>query len=199
MTQPHTPQSLAELPLKADVAAIATALGLSTAGSRSAIEARILEHNQTPGAEGGAAAEGADANGSGSESDGSGSESGSSEGDPYSESESTDASADAEEAETQMESGKLSPVAASLVSQLVASYMGEDEARTEIPSVIEALEAGKQPCIVEGRGNKRHEVAVVDQLFSRVDHASDASPGRDGVLMNIARQLENRGLYPAAN
>lgn len=88
---------------------------------------------------------------------------------------------------------KLSSKATASAATLVASYLGEDAAALG-NGVVKALEAGKQPCIVTGTGNRRFALQVFDQPFNFSDASNDVSD----VCVNIARRLASRLLYPRA-
>jgi outer membrane biosynthesis protein TonB len=99
----------------------------------------------------------------------------------------------APDAQPELHRVKLSGKAVASATTLVASYLGED-ATALGNSVIKALEAGKQPCIVTGTGNRRFALQVFDQPFNLSDASTDVS----GVCVNIARRLASRLLYPRA-
>ena len=171
---PHTLESLEELPRKADVIAIAEQAGIDTEGTRAEITARILE-----------AQAGADGDSS-SSGDGSPSESSSSADDAGSDT----SSADSKEP---VATGALSDDAKQLLETVVASYYGVEEAPAEMPAIFEAIEAGRQPCIITGKGNARFAVQITDDAFDCDDRASDVT---DGVLSNLARILADKLIFP---
>lgn len=89
--------------------------------------------------------------------------------------------------------GALSDDAKQLLETVVASYYGVEEAPAEMPAIFEAIEAGKQPCIIAGKGNARFAVQIADDAFDCDDRASDVT---DGVLTNLARILADKLIFP---
>jgi hypothetical protein len=179
---PHTLESLEALTRKSDVIEIADQLGLDTEGTRAEITARILEA-QNSATEDAAATDDA----------------------TTAEDAATDdvveveALEDADLVETPVESysppkpGPLCCVGKVALETVVASYFGVDEAPAEMPAIYEAVEAGKQPCVVVGKGNSRFALQTFDELFDCDDVSRDVT---DGVLTNLARYLSDKLLFP---
>ena len=91
---------------------------------------------------------------------------------------------------------RLSTPARASLFKSIGSLMGTEEAKAEIEGVIHAIESGKQVCIVAGKGNRRFDVQVFDVPFDAADCSGDIPPGRDGVSVNLTRRLAVQVLYP---
>lgn len=178
----HTLESLDALGRKADVAAIAAERGLSTEGSRAELTQRILEAQTA-----------------------------------------TDTSTDdltsttpvvvvtpvqpvtedidiavpvADEVTDEFSTVVLSSTGKLALEQLVASFFGAADTPDIMDTVYSAVEAGKQPCIVVGRGNVRFAIEVFEEPFDSQNCSKDADPEDSRVSVNLARALYDKGLYP---
>ena len=185
---PHTIESLAELPRKTDVIAIAESMGLDTEGTRAEISRRIVDGldahiDITIPAQPAAAS------------------------DPSAiviPAAVTDAVAavtiaTVERLRSEVPTApvlRLSTPARASLFKSIGSLMGTEEAKAEIEGVIHAVESGKQVCIVAGKGNRRFDVQVFDVPFDAADCSGDIPPGRDGVSVNLTRRLAVQVLYP---
>ena len=185
---PHTIESLAELPRKTDVIAIAESMGLDTEGTRAEISRRIVDGldahiDITIPAQPAAAS------------------------DPSAiviPAAATDAVAavtiaTVERLRPEVPAApalRLSTPARASLFKSIGSLMGTEEAKAEIEGVIHAIESGKQVCIVAGKGNRRFDVQVFDVPFDAADCSGDIPPGRDGVSVNLTRRLAVQVLYP---
>ena len=185
---PHTIESLAELPRKTDVIAIAESMGLDTEGTRAEISRRIVDgldaHIDIAIPAQPAAAS-----------------------DPSAiviPAAATDAVAavtiaTVERLRPEVPAApalRLSTPARASLFKSIGSLMGTEEAKAEIEGVIHAVESGKQVCIVAGKGNRRFDVQVFDVPFDAADCSGDIPPGRDGVSVNLTRRLAVQVLYP---
>ena len=185
---PHTIESLAELPRKTDVIAIAESMGLDTEGTRAEISRRIVDgldaHIDIAIPAQPAAAS-----------------------DPSAiviPAAATDAVAavtiaTVERLRPEVPAApalRLSTPARASLFKSIGSLMGTEEAKAEIEGVIHAIESGKQVCIVAGKGNRRFDVQVFDVPFDAADCSGDIPPGRDGVSVNLTRRLAVQVLYP---
>jgi hypothetical protein len=192
---PHTIESLAELPRKTDVIAIAESMGLDTEGTRAEISRRIVDgldaHSDIAIPTQPTAASDLSV--------------------VVIPSAVTDADLAAVTSVTvehlRSEVPELPEVPAAPVLRLstparaslfrsIGSLMGTEEAKAEIEGVIHAIESGKQVCIVAGKGNRRYDVQVFDVPFDAADCSTDIPPGRDGVSVNLTRRLAVQVLYP---
>lgn len=186
---PHTIESLAELPRKTDVIAIAESMGLDTEGTRAEISRRIVDCLDThidiaiptqPTAASDLSV-------------------------VVIPSAVTDAdlaavtSTTVEHLRSEVPTTpalRLSAAARASLFKNIGSLMGIEEAKAEIEGVINAIESGKQVCIVAGKGNRRYDVQVFDVPFDAADCSADIPPGRDGVSVNLTRRLAVQVLYP---
>lgn len=186
---PHTIESLAELPRKTDVIAIAESMGLDTEGTRAEISRRIVggldAHIDIAIPAQPTAASDLSV--------------------VVIPSAVTDAdlaavtSATVEHLRSEVPTTpalRLSAAARASLFKSIGSLMGTEEAKAEIEGVIHAIESGKQVCIVAGKGNRRFDVQVFDVPFDAADCSADIPPGRDGVSVNLTRRLAVQVLYP---
>jgi hypothetical protein len=189
---PHTIESLAELPRKTDVIAIAESMGLDTEGTRAEISRRIVDcldaHIDIAIPTQPTAASDLSV--------------------VVTPSAVTDAdlaavtSATVEHLRSEVPEVpavpalRLSTPARASLFKSIGSLMGTEEAKAEIEGVIHAIESGKQVCIVAGKGNRRYDVQVFDVPFDAADCSADIPPGRDGVSVNLTRRLAVQVLYP---
>ena len=90
----------------------------------------------------------------------------------------------------------LTSTAKLAVRQVVSSFLGAEAAAPKLTEVCDAIEEGKQPCVVEGNGNAKFVVRVFDKPFNRADVTADIAPGLAGVSVNLARMLCSKNLYP---
>lgn len=176
----HTIESLAALHRKTEVVDIAAAMGLDTEGTRAEISARIVEAQL---AEPSASEE-------------------SVEPVPVEVAEPVTVEPVVVEPVT-VEPTVAEPVALKLSNparlsllKLIGSFLDADAAKADLDNVVKAIEAGKQPCIVAGQGNRRFTLQVFDTPFNPADCATDIPPGRAGVAVNLARRLAVQVLYP---
>jgi len=178
----HTHASLEAIRLKDDVIALAANMGVETEGTRADIYERILAAQDAQLASAATVSAAATPDTAPAP-------------DAQPEQPAPDAQPEqpAPDAQPELHRVKLSGKAVASATTLVASYLGED-ATALGNSVIKALEAGKQPCIVTGTGNRRFALQVFDQPFNLSDASTDVS----GVCVNIARRLASRLLYPRA-
>lgn len=198
-----TREELDGLRLKSDVAEVAEAAGLSTEGTRAEITERILARVAEAAANDAAAVNDAG--------DGGGPPN-----DPPPDEATQDPSVETP-VRARDEDGKFSPDdpetapdeawdpptpgsftkrALTLADNLLGSYLGADAIPLHSSRLREALAAGHQPCIVKGTGNSTFELKVFERPFRRSEHATDVSKSRDGAVLNIARHLCDKNLYP---
>jgi len=185
---PHTIESLAELPRKTDVIAVAESMGLDTEGTRAEISRRIVggldAHIDIAIPAQPTAASDLSV--------------------VVIPSAVTDAfaavtSATVEHLRSEVPTTpalRLSMPARASLFKSIGSLMGTEEAKAEIEGVIHAIESGKQVCIVAGKWNRRFDVQVFDVPFDAADCSADIPPGRDGVSVNLTRRLAVQVLYP---
>lgn len=171
MASQYTKDYLDDLRYKREVVAVAEELGISTEGTRAEITDRIVAF-----AEAEKAAEVVEDSTTADEA-------------------SVDTTVD-DSAEVDTLSGlQFSDAAYAAAADMTAVYFGvasrEDEDMQK--TITDALRAGHQPCIKRGRGNDRYELEVFAEEFAPYDVRKDV---RVGVVMNLARFLAGKNLYP---
>ena len=198
----HTKESLEALRLKGDVIEIAEGLGLDIEGTRHEIEERILAaqaakpDDATDESSGESSSDATDDSGS-DESSGESSSDEPDDADDRARDDSgrfmgDDPSTAPDEAWSPPKLAALSASAETTAVRIAASYLGAAAVEDLKDELMEALAAGKQPCVVNGTGNARYEFKVFDSILQRHDVSKDVP----GVVLNIARFLADKNLYP---
>jgi hypothetical protein len=96
-----------------------------------------------------------------------------------------------------VEAQPLSGAAKRYVAQMVAGYVSVDGFTKEVEdTVLNAIAAKKQPCVVKGAGNTKFEVKVFDKTFDSSNPAGDIPAKQDGVVLNLSRRLADANLLP---
>ena len=95
------------------------------------------------------------------------------------------------------EKRQISAAAKRQAGQMVAGYLSLEGYTKEVEqTLLSALEAGEQPCVVVGSGNAKFELKIFRQPFNRADVSNDIPAKRDGVVMNVSRRLADANLLP---
>ena len=90
----------------------------------------------------------------------------------------------------------LSQAAMNFLQKTLASYFGAEGVTEEIlDEAARGLELGKQTFIVEGKGNFRFALEVVDSDFCLENPSKDEMP--EGMHVNLSRTLCDAKVYPS--